>query len=187
MWKSLLVAAALSASALQGQDIPRKAGEWSIQMADGKTANLSAYHGKVVVLTFILTTCPHCQKTIGILTKLQSEYGPKGVQVLASAVNGDAKSAVPGFIQTFHPAFPVGYNEDPQKLLDFWQFTRARLPMMPIVLLIDRAGMVRYEHEGHDEKFYGDQQEQNFRAQIEELLKTSAKKGASTGKKQHAL
>lgn len=163
---------------LQAQQVPRKAGEWAIQMPDGKQILLSQYRGKVVVLGFILTTCPHCQKTTGILSKLQTEWGTRGLQVLESAVQASAKEAVPGFVQAFHPTFPVGYNEDGQMVLDFTGFSHQHLPLMPIVLLIDRQGMVRFEHDGHDDAFFGDQQEQNFRRDIELLLKEPVKKTA---------
>jgi hypothetical protein len=169
----------LAVCSLSAQEIPRKAGEWAIQTPEGKQILLSTYRGKVVALAFILTTCPHCQKTTGILSQIQTEWGGRGLQVLESAVQGGAKAAVPGFVQSFHPTFPVGYNEDAQMVLDFCQFTHSRLPMMPIVLLIDRDGMVRFEHDGRDEKFFGDLQEQNFRSELGELLKAPAKKTAS--------
>lgn len=166
---------ALAAGSLAAQQLPRKAGDWTIQTTDGKRIQLAAYRGKVVVLAFILTTCPHCQKTVGILGGLEPKYAPLGVQMLASATNSGAREGVPGFVRTFHPPFPVGYNEDVAKVLDFCQFAPMRMPLMPIVLLIDRQGNVRFEHEGHDEKFFNDQ-EQNFRSELDSLLKPSAKK-----------
>jgi cytochrome oxidase Cu insertion factor (SCO1/SenC/PrrC family) len=36
---------------------------------------LSQYKGHPVVLAFILTYCTHCQMTVGVLSKLQNEYG----------------------------------------------------------------------------------------------------------------
>jgi hypothetical protein len=174
----LAVLAALSFAmlSLQAQEVPRKAGEWTIQMPDGKQLLLSTYHGKVVVLAFILTTCPHCQKTVGILGKIQTDYAARGVQVLASAVEANAKITVPGFVQNFHPPFPVGYNDDATMVLDFAQYARSRIPLMPFVLLIDRQGMVRAQHDGHDEQFFGDQQDQNLRAVLDGMLKAPKKK-----------
>ena len=145
-----LAALSLATVPLAAQELPRKAREWPIYTPDGKQILLSSYHGKVVVLAFILTTCPHCQHTVGILTKLQPEYAPRGLQVLASAVEENPRKSVPGFIQNFKPTFPVGFNEDVNQVLDFWQYTRARLPLMPIILIIDREGVIRFEHEGHD-------------------------------------
>jgi peroxiredoxin len=177
MSKLRMAVLALAALSLGAQQLPRKAGEWAIQTVNGKPIQLSSYRGKVVVLAFILTTCPHCQKTVGVLSGLQPKYAPLGVQILASAAEANAKSAVPGFVQTFHPLFPVGYNDDAEKLLAFWQYTRAQIPLMPIVLLIDRQGNIRFQHDGHDEKFFADQ-EQNFRHELDELLKSPVRKTA---------
>src|SRR5579872_738384 len=165
---ALLVAAPF----LVAQDVPRGAGEWAILTPDGKQILLSSYRGKVVVLAFILTTCPHCQKTTGILSKIQTDWGARGLQVLESAVQANAIGAVPGFVQTLHPTFPVGYDDNAQMVLDFTGFSHSKLPLMPIVLLIDREGMVRFEHDGHDDNFFGDQQDQNFRRELDELLKS---------------
>jgi peroxiredoxin len=183
---AIAAAVSLIAVPLAAQELPRKAGEWPIFTADGKQILLSSYQGKVVVLAFILTTCPHCQHTIGILSKLQPEYGPRGVQVVAAAVEANPKTTVPAFIKNFNPPFPVGFDDDPDKFLNFVQYTRARLPLMPIVLIVDRQGMVRFEHEGHDEKFFGDQQEQNFRDHLNELLKPAPKQTAKKAVKKGA-
>ena len=170
-----LAAFALAAFSAAAQQLPRKSGEFAIRTVDGKQIELSSYHGKVVVLAFILTTCPHCQKTVGVLSGLHARYAPLGVQMVASAIGTGAKEGVPGFVQTFHPPFPVGYNDDGAKVLDFSQIASARMPLMPIVLLIDRQGNVRFEHEGHDEKFFNDQ-EQNFRSELDALLKPPMRK-----------
>ena len=80
----LLVLLSLSA---QAATIPRKAPPFAIQMNDGKQVQLGTYKGKVVVLAFILTTCPHCQAVTRVLNKLQPEYAPRGLQVLESAID----------------------------------------------------------------------------------------------------
>jgi hypothetical protein len=43
--------------------------------------------------------------------------------------------------------------------------------------------MIRAQFEADDEKFFGDQHEQNLRAQIEELLKVGVAKKAAAPKK----
>src|SRR6476469_7014329 len=90
--------------------IPRHSPEFAINTVDGKQILLTQYHGKVVLLAFILTTCPHCQATIGMLWKMQPEYAARGLQVLSCAIANAAKQNVPGFIAKFHPSFPVGYS-----------------------------------------------------------------------------
>ena len=101
----------LVCSAAMAADLPRKAPELAISLTDGQQVRLSAYKGKVVAMCFILTGCPHCQKTIGYLVKDQAEYGPRGFQVLASAINEDAPAAVPGFIKSFNTPVPGGLQQ----------------------------------------------------------------------------
>src|SRR5690242_17600921 len=92
-------------------EVPRKAPDLEIHMADGKDLTLTQYRGKVIALAFIHTTCPHCQHLISVLNPIQSEYAVRGVQVLASAFNDNAKGLVADFIRQFQPNFPVGWDE----------------------------------------------------------------------------
>jgi peroxiredoxin len=163
----LLVAAAVAAN------LPRQSHELAVNMNDGTKVMLSQYKGKVVAVCFILTTCPHCQKTIGFLNKAQKDYGPRGFQVLASAIEDGAPAHVPGFIKQFDTQFPVGSN-DPMIAIEWMQHPPMLGPHMPMLAFVDRQGNVRAQFEGDDEKFFNDQQEQNLRNQIEALLKEGA-------------
>ena len=55
MRSTILLAAGLLGAAFAA-DIPRKAPEFSVQLPDGKQAQVSSYQGKVLCLVFILTT-----------------------------------------------------------------------------------------------------------------------------------
>ena len=61
-----------------GADVPRPSPDFAVNLTDGRQIHVNEYKGKVVVLAFILTTCPHCQFTSQVLTKLQQEYAPRG-------------------------------------------------------------------------------------------------------------
>src|ERR1043166_8287059 len=93
---ALALAAVLCTSAAT---IPRKAPNFTVKMNNGKPLQLSEYKGKVVVLAFILTTCSHCQAATRILNKLQAEMGPRGLQVIESAIDENAQALVPGFVR----------------------------------------------------------------------------------------
>ncbi|SRR5581483_3928022 len=160
--------AVLSLSAIAAE-IPRRSPEFAISLNNGKQVLLSQYRGKVVALIFILTYCPHCQKTIGYLSQLQNEYGPRGFQVLASAIEDMASMAVPDFIKRFQPPFPVGYNER-NTVLEYLQHPVMFRLLMPQIVFVDRQGTIRAQYSG-DDKFFGEDQEKNLRAQIESLLK----------------
>jgi peroxiredoxin len=165
----LFLALAMAAAA----DVPRKAPELKIQTTDGKQLLLSQYKGKAVAVCFILTTCSHCQRTIGYLAKLYPEYAPKGFRVLASAIDQGARGAIPFFVKAFNPPFPVGFN-DLAAAADFMQFPPMLNPSMPLVAFVDPDGMIREQHLGNDAAFFGADQEKNLRAAIESLLKPAA-------------
>lgn len=130
-----------SLSALAQPPLPRKAPEFTVVESTGKQTLLSSFKGKVVVLAFIFTTCPHCQAECGVLTKLQGELGDKGFQPLAVAFNDNAGMLVNNFVQTFHPSFPVGYAGR-QTVTDYLQLSDATPWVVPQIVLIDRKGMI---------------------------------------------
>jgi len=165
----LLAPVCLTVAAAGAASVPRPSPDFAIKLIDGRQIRLSEYDGKVRVLAFILTTCPHCQQTIGYLSKMQSEFGPRGFQVLASAIEDRAAMHVAGFIERFKPPFPVGYNIlDPvENYLHHPSFIRM---LMPQVVFVDRERTIRAQYSG-DDPFIMQNQEQNIRAEIEELLK----------------
>lgn len=170
---SLLLCLAGSAVAAT---VPRPSPEFVIRGAGGE-ALLSSYRGKVVLLAFILTTCPHCQHSVGIMNEIQKEYGPKGFQALATAFNELAPQLLPDFLTRFRPAFPVGYTSR-ASVYDYLQFP-ANMPFsVPMMVFIDRKGVIRAQHLGDDPFF--ENQDKNIRSMIDSLLKepASAKKAA---------
>src|ERR1017187_3432382 len=79
-------AMANAAAVASAAEVPRPSPDFAINMTGGQQIHVSQYKGKVCALAFILTTCPHCQKTVGYLATMQNEYGARGFQVLASAI-----------------------------------------------------------------------------------------------------
>jgi len=173
---SLLLLTGLAAYA---QQVPRPAGEFAIKMPNGQVTLLSQYSGKVVVLAFISTTCPHCQHTTQILSGLQSEYGPRGVQFLAAAFNPDAAQLVPGFIVQFRPTFPVG-SADRDSVLEYEQASLAKPNFVPELIFIDRGRVIRAQYNGGEEFFK--EQEKNIREMLDTLLKEPVKSARNAHK-----
>ena len=176
---AVLALLALSAAAPAGT-LPREAPpKFAVHLTNGQQVSLSQFPGKAVALIFILTYCPHCQKALATLTKAQAEYGPRGFQVVASAIEDHAAAALPDFLKRFHFPFPVGYNER-APVIEFLQHPIAARLIMPQLVFIDGHGMIRAQYGGDDPFFLEDQQENNVRARIEELLTPN---GAASRKK----
>jgi thiol-disulfide isomerase/thioredoxin len=171
---ALCLAASLASA--PAANIPRHSPEFAVNLTGGKQLLLSSYKGKAIALIFILTYCPHCQKTVGMLSKMQNEYGPRGFQALGSAIEDMAAMAVPKFIRDFNPPFPIGFN-DRNQVLDYLQHPVMARLLMPQLVFIDKSFTIRSQYSG-DDKFFGDDQEKNIRAEIEKMLKEPAPSAA---------
>jgi thiol-disulfide isomerase/thioredoxin len=138
-------------------------------MGQGKQLRISQYKGKTVVVAFILTYCSHCQKAVQVLSKLQLEYGPRGLQVLASATEDMAAAALPGFLRQFAPTFPVGLNTTAE-FTNYMQHPVMLQLYMPGLVFIDKDGVIRTQYEGRDDFLAEAGLEKNIRGEIEKLL-----------------
>jgi len=148
--------------------LPRPSPDFTIHLMPSGEVSPTQYQGKVVVLAFILTTCSHCQHSTQMLTGLQREYGPRGLQVMAAAFNEMAHMLVPDFIKQFEPAFPVGYSNR-QEVQAYLDHSPQLQLFVPALVFIDRKGMIRHQYTGDDPFFQN--QEKNVRDTIEQLLK----------------
>jgi thiol-disulfide isomerase/thioredoxin len=162
--------------------LPRPSPDFAINLGQGKQVHISQYKGKTVVVAFILTYCPHCQMVVGVLSKMQKEYGPRGLQVLASATEDMAAASLPNFLRQFDPPFPVGINTTIEYIA-YIQHPSMLLLIMPGLVFIDKEGIIQAQYEGRDAFLEETSAEKNIRAKVEEMLappaapkKTAAKK-----------
>jgi thiol-disulfide isomerase/thioredoxin len=162
---AFFIAASIGISA----DLPRPAGEFSIHMPNGSQTLLSNSKGKVVLLAFFFTTCPHCQNVAGILQGIEKEYAPKGVQIMAGCFDDNAANSVANFNELYvKNAFPVGWD-DRSSVFEFLHLSMMQQVFVPIIVYIDRKGMIRSQYIG-DEKYLKDPNK-SIRASLDELLK----------------
>jgi len=169
--RALIVFAALAMLAsAQEPHVPRKASDIGIQTGTDKYLWLSEQSGKTVVLAFILTTCPHCQFTIGLLNKIQKDYADKGVLVMASAIEPMSSLHIPDFQKQFHVQFPVGYNE--QSYVTKFLGRAENDPMfMPQLVFVDRSGVIQAQFAGDDAALGKDIQEKTLREALDKTLR----------------
>lgn len=180
---SLAALALVFAGLASAQQVPRSAGEFAISTVNGQQILLSQYAGKVVVLAFMFTSCPHCQHTSQLLSQIQNEYGSQGLQILGAFFNDNAAQLIPGFVTQFHTTFPVGYVSRDQAD-EYLQHSLGKITYVPVLVFIDRNRQIREQHENDD---FLKNQETSIRNVVESLLKepaTAKKNGHSAHKKQ---
>ncbi len=164
---TLFIAAVSLAAAETGS--LRKAPELAFTIPGQGQKLLSQYRGKVVALEFVFTTCPHCQAASHIMTRFQSELGPKGLQVLDIAVNENADLLVENFVKDYKVGFPVGYVPSAQ-MVSFMGWKDARF-VVPQLVLIDREGYIHYQTPATESDDWDKlMKEENIHQHIEELL-----------------
>lgn len=149
----------------------RPAPDFKFHLVDGTPVQLSKYKGKVCVVEFLFTTCPHCQQTSQVLSNLYTEYGPRGFQPLGIAFNEQAIMLLPDFIKTYRVNYPTGVAPR-EKVLEFLgQGANARL-MVPQVAIIDKKGVIRFQSTvDGNENIHA---EKSLREKIEMLLAEGA-------------
>jgi thiol-disulfide isomerase/thioredoxin len=82
----------------------------SLKTVDGNAFKLSDLQGKVLVVDLWATWCPPCRNEVPELVKLQTEYGPRGLEVVGLDIDkGEAPETVNSFIKEFKINYKVGY------------------------------------------------------------------------------
>jgi hypothetical protein len=105
------------------------------------------------------------------LSGIEKDLGPKGLAVVEAAVNDNPD--IPGFIDRFHATFPVG-TAPGDEALKYLEWPKDKVPLVPLMVLIDRKGLIRAQYSGHDAQFFDDQQDQHIREALEKLLAEGA-------------
>lgn len=166
---ALSAALGLAALVYAASPVPRPVTAFSFSDAGGKQISLSAFKGKVVLIQFLDTGCPHCQAMSRMLTGLQTELGPKGFQALGVAFNEATPAMVERYARERQTNFPVGFAPR-DRVIECLGFSQISRLMVPQVMLIDRSGTIRAQTEplGTPEL----QEESHLRVLIEELLKS---------------
>lgn len=163
---------------------PKQAPELVITLNSGEQMFLSKFRGKVVMLEFLLTTCPHCQACSSTMQKVYAEMGDK-FQPLGAAINPnnmtEARMMVPQYVYSLGLRFPVGWTN--REMAYQWLEAKTTGPIyFPQVVFIDRKGVIRHHFPGGDDFFKNE--EANIRKTLQELLSEHAAapaKGARKG------
>ncbi len=126
--------------------IGEKAPVFSLQdLMTGKTVSLSEYKGrKVVMVEFWGTWCDICNSEIPELLKLYSEWKGRGFEFLAVAVPPGDADEVRRFIREKKLPYPTFLDEDLTVAAKLYGLAGP----IPLKVLVDHRGIVRYAHVG---------------------------------------
>jgi thiol-disulfide isomerase/thioredoxin len=117
--------------------VPRPAPELKIG-----TGTLSSWREHVVLLAFISTHCPHCQRASVVFEQLSHEFP----QLRVAEVAFDEGADTAGFAKKFALSFPVGTGTS-DLAHDFLGIARGARLGTPQVVAIDKKGVIRAQSE----------------------------------------
>src|SRR6266853_4538471 len=130
---------------------PRRSPEFLIVEPSGKHTLLSSFKGNVVLIEFLMTNCPHCQRTSRTIAKLHQELGPRGFQPIGIAFEPKVTARmVTGFAQQFGVSYPVGYSS-PEAVDSYLGRLLMERLMVPQIVIIDRQGVIRAQGGAKDD------------------------------------
>ena len=152
---SVFAAASLASSDLTGQVAP----DFALKSSTGDNLRLSEYRGDVVMVNFWATWCGPCRQEMPLLDELYSRYERVGFSLLGVNIDDDSRKAM-NMVSELGVSFPVLFDarKEVSKLY--------KVEAMPVTVLIDREGTIRYVHHGYKPGY-----EDKYLDQIRSLLR----------------
>ncbi|MBX3702619.1 MAG: TlpA family protein disulfide reductase [Steroidobacteraceae bacterium] len=141
---ALTLALALPFAAARAADGPT-APDFALRAASGGNHRLSEHRGEVVALLFWASWCGECRRELERFERLRRTYGNAGLVVLGVNLDKD-----PGQARAIADAAGIGYPV----LLDVSKAVSRsyRANELPLIVLVDRHGVVRARHDALDER-----------------------------------
>jgi thiol-disulfide isomerase/thioredoxin len=137
---ALCAGAAMAGGSMQ---VGSPAPAYEAESLQGGAVTLESLRGRVVLLNVWATWCPSCRDEIPFLAKLHSTESARGLAVVGISIDdaSDRQQVVNAL-----PALGINYPVwlDPEDRIGRLHRSKG----LPASVLIDRAGVVRWRHEG---------------------------------------
>lgn len=115
--------------------------DWTLTDVNGNERTLSDMRGKVVVMDFWATWCPHCRDAMPAMQKLHDAYADRGLEVLGINCRERLNADPAGFVRDQGVTYPI--------LLGGNQITmQYRVQGIPAFFVIDREGRLVHNQWG---------------------------------------
>jgi thiol-disulfide isomerase/thioredoxin len=152
----LMTVVVMAAVPALGSD--KAAPEFVLRSLDGRNLRLSELRGEVVMINFWASWCGGCRQAMPAFNELDEKYHRAGLTLLSVNVDEEEQRAE-SMSRSLKIRFPV--LRDGQKAVS----RLYKADTLPLTVLIDREGNVRYSHTGYN---VGD--EQKYVAELRTLL-----------------
>ena len=128
--------------------IGKTAPDFTLRSDHGDNRKLSEYRGKVVLINFWASWCGPCRQELPKLEELRQLHDEYDFVLLSINIDEEPEKAL-RLAKKLGISFPVLFDSEKQvsKLYE--------IDAMPMTVLIDRNGDVRYLHRGYKESYLG--------------------------------
>jgi thiol-disulfide isomerase/thioredoxin len=115
---SFMLAMVVASPTLGRQDVPElpkpdgsgETPEMIIPMLNGGPIKLSSLRGKVVIIDFFRSTCPHCRDHAPHIVALYNQYSKRGLTILGLAGDPPEQSAgLRAYVKEMKITYPIGF------------------------------------------------------------------------------
>lgn len=133
---------------LVGRDAP----DFVLKGGDGRNLRLSEFRGQVVLLNFWARWAGDSRLAMAALERIDSTYRRAGLVVLGISVDDDLERSRE-FADSMKVSYPILFDTGTDLGREY------RLQKMPMTVLVDRSGVIRYSNVGFkrgDDKIYVD-------------------------------
>lgn len=138
-----LALTAIAATSVASSDLAgRPAPDFALRSSTGENLRLSEYRGDVVMINFWATWCGPCRQEMPLLDDLYNRYQRVGFNLLGVNIDDDSSRAM-DMMAELGVDFPVLFD-DRKEVSRMYE-----VDAMPVTVLVDREGNVRYVHQGY--------------------------------------
>ncbi len=113
----------------------------------GKTVDLKALRGRVVLVDFWATWCPPCVAAMPMLQSLHKKFGERGLKVIGLSVDDDSTM---GEVPKLKKAKSLTYILSANPKANQITAEKYKVEPLPALFLIDQKGVVRWSTSGVD-------------------------------------
>ena len=120
----------------------RRAPCWALPDSKGKVYDLADYRGKIVILDFMLTSCPNCATATETLRGVEQQYGSKIQIISVVSMQTEKDYTVASYIQGHKVDYPILFDSGQM----MYSYVKAPKVEYPHIYVIDGRGDIRFDY-----------------------------------------
>lgn len=133
---------------------------FNLKGLNGRSARLSDYKGKVVLINLWATWCAPCRMELPELVRLQKKYGARGLQIVGVTYPDDEPADVRRMSRKLGLNYPVVFGTN--ELLEAYKIGE----VLPATVIVDRDGKIR-------DRILGILEPEEFKERVAPLLQSA--------------